>query len=130
MIGRVLNSLDTVSLLDLALALVEKGQCIIRATAGYCFSPLFGLLSASLARATPWDASPVPKVCRQSNIFGPSGLALTGIDGGISPVKSASLQRLIARCWRVSRYLSGETSPNRSSGELRTSHVEGSDMVG
>ncbi len=94
MIGRVLSSLDTVSLLDLALALVEKGQCIIRATAGYCFSPLFGLLSASLARVTPWDASPVPKVCQQSNIFGPLGLAFTGIDGGISPEKSACRQEI------------------------------------
>lgn len=32
MIGRVLNSLDAVSLLDLALALVETGRRILRAT--------------------------------------------------------------------------------------------------
>jgi hypothetical protein len=30
--------------------------------------------------------------------------------------KSASLQRLVSRCWRGSRYPSGETSNNRTSG--------------
>ncbi len=34
----------------------------------------------------------------------------------ISPVKSASLRRLIAHYWGVSRYLSGETSHNGTSG--------------
>jgi hypothetical protein len=35
----------------------------------------------------------------------------------ISTEKSASLQRLIAHCWRVSRYLSGETSHKGTSGD-------------
>jgi len=39
-------------------------------------------------------------------------------DMRIGNEKSASLQRLVGHCWRVSRYLSGETSHKRTCPEI------------